>query len=129
MHIGISVPLPAYALADPLGCDGRAIITAIVLAYEIFSRLPDQVVAGAGGCDQGMFSVIGAACAAGKVLCSSQKQVRHATALAVVPNLPLGVTRVGELSMWKGCATASAHARRRPPRIGSVGHDWSSRAV
>ena len=30
--------------------------------------------------------------------------MRHAIALAVVPNLPLGVTRVGELSMWKGCA-------------------------
>jgi 2-methylcitrate dehydratase len=28
--------------------------------------------------------------------------------LAVVPNLPLGVTRVGELSMWKGCAAACA---------------------
>jgi 2-methylcitrate dehydratase len=34
--------------------------------------------------------------------------MRHAIALAMVPNLPLGVTRVGELSMWKGCATASA---------------------
>jgi len=34
--------------------------------------------------------------------------MRHAIALAVTPNLPLGVTRVGELSMWKGCATASA---------------------
>src|SRR5436309_16067277 len=34
--------------------------------------------------------------------------MRHAIALAVVPNLPLGVTRVGELPMWKGCATASA---------------------
>jgi 2-methylcitrate dehydratase PrpD len=66
MHIGISVPLPAYALADPLGCDRRAIITAIMLA-EIFSRLSDQVVAGEGGWDQGMLSVIGAACAAGKV--------------------------------------------------------------
>ena len=101
--------IPAtLALADPLGCDGRAVITAIVLAYEIFSRLSDQVVAGGVGWDQGMFSVIGAVCAAGKVLGLSQEQVRHAIALAVVPNLPLGVTRVGELSMWKGCATASA---------------------
>jgi 2-methylcitrate dehydratase len=96
------------ALADPLGCDGRTVMTAIVLAYEVFARLSDQVVAGEFGWDQGMFSVIGAACAAGKVLHLSQEQVRHALSLAVVPNLPLGVTRVGELSMWKGCATASA---------------------
>src|SRR5262249_17980207 len=70
--------------------------------------LSDQVVAGGVGWDQGMFSVIGAVCAAGKILGLSQEQMRHAIALAVVPNLPLGVTRVGELSMWKGCATASA---------------------
>ena len=97
----------ALALADPLGCDGRAVITAIVLAYEVFSRLSDQVVAGELGWDQGIFGVIGAACAAGKILGLSQEQMRHAIALAVAPNLP-GVTRVGELSMWKGCATASA---------------------
>jgi 2-methylcitrate dehydratase len=28
--------------------------------------------------------------------------------LAIIPNLPLGATRVGELSMWKGCAAACA---------------------
>ena len=98
----------ALALADPLGCDGRAVITAIVLAYEVFSRLADQVVAGELDWDQGIFSVIGAACAAGKISGLSQEQMRHAIALAVAPHLPLGVTRVGELSMWKGCATASA---------------------
>ena len=37
-----------------------------------------------------------------------QEQVGHAISLAVTPNLPLGVTRTGELSMWKGCAAASA---------------------
>ena len=62
----------ALAFADPLGCDGRAVITATVLAYEVFSRLADQVVAGELGWDQGIFSVIGAACAAGKLLGLSQ---------------------------------------------------------
>jgi 2-methylcitrate dehydratase len=37
-----------------------------------------------------------------------QKQVGNAISLAVAPHLPLGVTRTGELSMWKGCAAASA---------------------
>ena len=32
----------------------------------------------------------------------------HAISLAVVPNVPLRVTRMGELSMWKGCAAAAA---------------------
>ena len=36
------------------------------------------------------------------------QRMAHAISLAVTPNLPLGVTRTGELSMWKGCAAASA---------------------
>ncbi len=101
--------IPAVlALASPLGADGRTVITAITLAYEVFCRLSDQVVASDHGWDQGIFSVIGAACGAGKVLGLDREKMAHAISLAVTPNLPLGVTRTGELSMWKGCATASA---------------------
>jgi 2-methylcitrate dehydratase len=101
--------IPAIlAMADPLGCDGQTVITAIVLAYEVFCRLSDQVVAGDLGWDQGIFSVIGAACGAGKVMGLDLKAMSHAISLAIIPNLPLGVTRVGELSMWKGCAAACA---------------------
>jgi 2-methylcitrate dehydratase len=101
--------IPAIlAMADPLGCDGPTVITAIVLAYEVFGRLSDALVIGDLGWDQGMFSVIGAACGAGKVMGLDRQAMSHAISLAVVPNLPLGVTRVGELSMWKGCAAACA---------------------
>ena len=101
--------IPAIlAVASPLGSDGRTVITAITLAYEVFCRLSDEVVAGDLGWDQGIFSVIGAACGAGKVLGLGRQAMAHALSLAVVPNLPLGVTRVGELSMWKGCAAACA---------------------
>ena len=98
----------ALALAGPMDSDGRDLIAAIVLAYEVFCRLSDQVVASDLGWDQGIFSVIGAACAAGKLMGLDRERMGHAISLAVVPNLPLGVTRTGELSMWKGCATASA---------------------
>jgi 2-methylcitrate dehydratase len=101
--------IPAIlAVADPLGRDGQTVITAIAVAYEVFCRLSDQVVTGDLGWDQGMFSVIGAACGAGKAMGLDRQVMSHALSLAVVPNLPLGVTRVGELSMWKGCAAACA---------------------
>ena len=96
------------ALADPMVSDGRTVITSIALAYEVFCRLSDEVVAGELGWDQGIFSVIGAACGAGKVLGLDQEQMGHAISLAITPSLPLAVTRSGELSMWKGCATAAA---------------------
>ncbi len=101
--------IPAvFAVADPLGSDGRTMITAMVLAYEVFCRLSDQVVVSEHGWDQGIFSVIGATCGAGKVMGLNRESMSQAISLAVVPNLPMIVTRVGELSMWKGCATASA---------------------
>lgn len=96
------------ALADPLKCNGRSVITAIVIAYEVFCRLSDQVIISDLGWDQGMLSIIGSVCAAGKLLDLDHDTMGHAISLASVSNLPLGAVRVGELSMWKGAATANA---------------------
>ena len=99
--------IPAvFGVASPK-TSGPETITAIALAYEVFCRLTDQVALN--GWDQGVFAVIGAACGAGKVLGLDQNQMANAISLAITPSLPLGVTRVGELAMWKGCATAAAN--------------------
>ncbi len=101
--------IPAVlAVADPLESNGPTVITAIALAYEVFCRLSDEVLAGDLGWDQGIFSVVGAVCGAARIMGLDQEQTGNAISLAVSPHLPLGVTRTGELSMWKGCATASA---------------------
>lgn len=94
------------AAAEPVQADGESIITAIVLAYEIFCRLCDE--SPLAGWDQGMFGVVGAACGAGKVMGLDREAMAQAISLAVTPNVPLGVTRVGHLSMWKGCAMAAS---------------------
>ena len=93
-------------MADSTGANGKTLITAIALSYEVFCRIADQVPDNQW--DQGIFSVIGAACGAGKVLGLDEEQMGHAISLAAVPNVPLRVTRMGELSMWKGCAAAAA---------------------
>ncbi len=63
----------ALALADPLGCDGRTMITAIVLGWA-----------------------------------SIRPRCATLSRWPWSPTCLWGVTRVGELPMWKGCATASA---------------------
>ena len=55
-----------------------------------------------------MFAAIGAACGAGMILGLDRKAMGNAISIAITTGVPLGVTRVGELSMWKGCATAAA---------------------
>jgi 2-methylcitrate dehydratase len=99
--------IPAVlAAAEGRGADGRAVITAIVLAHEVFCRMADEVPLK--GWDQGLFVGIGAACGAGKVLGLDRAALGHAISIAITSGIPLGVTRIGELSMWKGCATAAA---------------------
>ena len=99
--------IPAVlAVADGHGADGRAVITAIAVAYEAFCRLADRIPLK--GWDQGMFAAIGAACGAGKILGLDQAALGNAISIAITSGVPLGVTRIGELSMWKGCATAAA---------------------
>jgi 2-methylcitrate dehydratase len=55
-----------------------------------------------------MFATIGATCGAGMILGLDRKVMGNAVAIAITTGVPLGVTRIGELSMWKGCATAAA---------------------
>lgn len=94
------------AAADGHRADGRAVITAITAAYEVFCRLADEIALK--GWDQGMLAAIGAACGAGKILKLDRKAMGNAISIAITTGVPLGVTRIGELSMWKGCATAAA---------------------
>ena len=50
---------------------------------------------------------------ASKILGLSQDEMVQAINLAIAPNISLGQTRVGEVSMWKGAAMANA-ARELP---------------
>jgi 2-methylcitrate dehydratase len=94
------------AVADAHRANGRAVITAITAAYEVFCRLADEIPLK--GWDQGMLVAIGAACGAGMILGLDRKAMGNAISIAITTGVPLGVTRIGELSMWKGCATAAA---------------------
>jgi 2-methylcitrate dehydratase len=94
------------AMAGAHRAHGRAVITAITVAYEMFCRLADDV--SLKGWDQGMFVAIGATCGIGMILGLDRKAMGNAISIAITTGVPLGATRIGELSMWKGCATAAA---------------------
>lgn len=94
------------AVAGGHRANGRAVITAITAAYEVFCRLADEIPLK--GWDQGMFAAIGASCGIGMILGLDRKTMGNAISIAITTGVPLGVTRIGELSMWKGCATAAS---------------------
>ena len=94
------------AVADGHKANGQAVITAITVAYEAFCRMADQLSLKTW--DQGVYVAIGAACGAGKILGLDRAALGNAISIAITTSVPLRATRVGELSMWKGCATAAA---------------------
>src|SRR5215510_9396163 len=88
--------------------DGRSVITATVLAYEVFCRLCDAVCVRDRGFDHVTIGIMASTLAAAKALGLSRDQMRQALHLSVTANLALYQTRIGEVSLWKGCAFANA---------------------
>ena len=96
------------AAAEIARADGRAIINAIALAYDIYCSMIDAVEINKRGWDQPVYGVVATALGAGRLLGLTREQMGHAVSLALAPNMALGQSRAGALSNWKGCAGANA---------------------
>jgi 2-methylcitrate dehydratase len=92
---------------EAVGASGRDFLLALIVAYEIHCRFVDVVPFNDSGWDQPIPSAIACVLAVGRLWELTPVQLRHALSLTIVPNLCTYQTRAGELSMWKGCATAN----------------------
>jgi 2-methylcitrate dehydratase len=98
--------IPAVlAVADAYGMSGKAALSGVVVAYQGYGAIPVHIKKR--GWDQGILVATGVAMGVGSMLGLSTRQLANAIALAVTPQVPLAVTRRGELSMWKNCASAA----------------------
>jgi 2-methylcitrate dehydratase len=102
--------IPAVmAAAEYSGADSHALITGIVLAYEVMDRFGDySPITINRGWDYVTYQAFSTAAGAAKVFGLGPEQMANALALAVVPNAAFWQTRVGRLSNWKGCAAGNA---------------------
>jgi 2-methylcitrate dehydratase len=96
------------ALAEAAEADGARLLTAMVVSYEVTTRLIAAMRLRDRGWDQGVFIGIAVAAGIGNLLRLSAEQIAHAVAIVAVANVPLRTTRAGNLSLWKGAATAFA---------------------
>jgi 2-methylcitrate dehydratase len=97
-----------FAIAPAAKADGRRLLTAMVVAYETVMRLIPPTFMREKGWDQGFNIGIATTCGAGHLLGLTAEQLQHAIAITTVSNVPMRATRAGELSLWKGAATAFA---------------------
>jgi len=96
------------AVAESVHADGKALITAIVLAYDVYCSFCKSVDINSKGWDQPVYTVLGCVLGAAKLMRLSADETGHALSLALTPNLALAQARRGSLSSWKGCAGANA---------------------
>jgi 2-methylcitrate dehydratase len=96
------------SVGEMTNANGRDMITAAVLAYEIQCRLCDASSLRKNGFDHVTYGAISSAIGACKLMKLDAVHTTHAIGIAGVCNTALRQTRAGELSMWKGCAFANA---------------------
>jgi 2-methylcitrate dehydratase len=94
--------------AEHVHADGKTVITAIVAAYEAFCRLCDMICIRNRGFDHVTLGVIASTLGAAKAIGLPRQHIAQALNLALAPNLALYQTRIGDVSLWKGCAFANA---------------------
>jgi 2-methylcitrate dehydratase len=98
----------ALAVAESVGANGRELITAIALAYEVQCRFCDAASIRARGWDHPTYGAFSTALAAARLMKLDVERTRHAINIAGVNCAAFRQARVGELSHWKGVAFANA---------------------
>lgn len=97
------------ALAGAPGVTGRRLLTAAVVSYEIFARITAASGLRRRGFDQGFAMGVATAAALGNLLGLDRAAIGAAVGIVAASGVPTRATRSGQLSMWKGCATAYAN--------------------
>ena len=97
----------SLSATEAAGGSGKRFILSTVLAYEVFCRLCDTVDIKP-RFDHVTVGGTASALAAARALKMTPGQTLQALNLNVASNLALYQTRIGDVSMWKGCAYANA---------------------
>jgi 2-methylcitrate dehydratase len=96
------------AIGESVGANGRELIIAIALAYEVQCRFCDAASIRAKGWDHPTYGAFSTALAAARLMKIDAEKTRHAVNIAGVNCAAFRQARVGELSHWKGVAFANA---------------------
>jgi 2-methylcitrate dehydratase len=94
--------------AELARCNGRDLITATVLSYEVFCKVLDVLELLTLGLDHSMITGLAAVIGTGRLMGLSERQLVDAIGITVAGNTAIHQGRVGTLSNWKAYAAADA---------------------
>jgi 2-methylcitrate dehydratase len=92
------------AAAEYAHADGRTLLTALAVAYQVQNRLSEVAPVRAKGFDHTTQGAYAVAAGVARALRLDERQTANAIAIAGTSLNALRVTRTGELSHWKGLA-------------------------
>jgi 2-methylcitrate dehydratase len=95
---------PILAAAEYAHADGRTLLTALAVAYQVQNRLSDAAPVRARGFDHTTQGAYAVAAGVSRALGLDERRTAHAIAIAGTSLNALRVTRTGDLSNWKGLA-------------------------
>ncbi|MEC9442809.1 MAG: MmgE/PrpD family protein [Myxococcota bacterium] len=93
------------------GGDGKDLLTAMAIGYQIIAKMCDQISARACGLDRTLHTSTATAAAVGKILDLDEERLAHAIAISATSSLALRSTRTGSLSDWTHMAVPDAVRR------------------
>ncbi|MDE1825234.1 MAG: MmgE/PrpD family protein [Candidatus Micrarchaeota archaeon] len=100
--------LPLMAVAESSKRNGKDLILATVIAYEIQCRLCDAASLWRRGWDHVSYGLVSVSAAASRLMWLSTEQTEQAINIALSSHITLRQVRAGELSMWKAASFANA---------------------
>ena len=95
---------PVLAAAEYANADGRTLLTALAVAYQVQCRLSEVAPVRAKGFDHTTQGAYAVAAGVARALGLDEQRTANAIAIAGTSLNALRVTRTGELSHWKGLA-------------------------
>jgi 2-methylcitrate dehydratase len=95
---------PVLAAAEYAHADGRTLLTALAVAYQVQNRLSEVAPVRAKGFDHTTQGAYAVAAGVSRALGLDEQRTANAIAIAGTSLNALRVTRTGELSHWKGLA-------------------------
>ncbi|MEM0157120.1 MAG: MmgE/PrpD family protein [Thermoplasmataceae archaeon] len=107
LHPSDNIP-PLIAVADAMDYDGKAVLEAASMAYDVVGSLADAVSIRDRGWDHVTYISISAASGLANLMGLDDRKFENAISLSLNNSISMRQTRAGELSMWKGCTAADA---------------------
>lgn len=107
LHPSDNIP-SILCCADAMGMEGKRAINAISISYQISCALSDAASIRSRGWDHVVYISISAAAGISALMSLGQEAFINALSLSIDSNISMRQTRVGKLSMWKGCTAGNA---------------------